>query len=54
MTHALMPGSIATDQIPEAACVDADGEPLTEGQRGEARPEASGSMCDVGSFEVHP
>jgi hypothetical protein len=35
-------------------CVDADDEPLTEDQRGEARPEAGGSMCDVGSFEAQP
>jgi len=52
MTHALEPGSVAIDQIPEADCLDADGEPLTTDQRGEPRP--GGSMCDVGSFEVQP
>jgi hypothetical protein len=50
--HALLPGSVAIDVIPEAACVDADGEPLTEDQRGEPRP--GGTMCDVGAFEVQP
>jgi hypothetical protein len=52
MTHALLPSSVAIDVIPEAACVDAGGEQLTEDQRGESRP--GGSMCDVGSFEVEP
>jgi predicted outer membrane repeat protein len=50
-TRALLPGSVAIDVIPEAACVDSDGEPLTTDQRGDARPEAGGSMCDVGAFE---
>jgi hypothetical protein len=44
MTHALEPGSVAIDQIPDGACeVGAD-------QRGEPRP--TGGGCDVGSFEV--
>jgi hypothetical protein len=51
-THALLPGSIAIDVIPEEDCVDADGAPLTTDQRGEPRP--GGTMCDVGSFEVQP
>jgi hypothetical protein len=43
-THALLPGSVAIDVIPEADCeVDTD-------QRGEPRD----SMCDVGAFEVQP
>ena len=50
MTHALLPGSVAIDVIPEAECVDADGAPLTSDQRGEPRD----SMCDVGAFEVQP
>ncbi len=50
MTHALLPSSLAIDVIPEADCVDADGEPLTTDQRGESRD----SMCDVGAFEVQP
>jgi hypothetical protein len=51
-THALLPGSAAIDQIPEADCVDGDGEPLTTDQRGEPRP--AGDGCDVGAFEVQP
>jgi len=51
-THALRAGSVAIDQIPVAACLDAEGAALTEDQRGEARPESGGSMCDVGAFEV--
>jgi hypothetical protein len=54
MTHALGAGSAAIDQIPEADCVDAGGEPLTTDQRGEPRPETGGTMCDVGAFEVQP
>lgn len=49
-THALLPGSVAIDVIPEAVCVDANDEPLTEDQRGEPRD----TMCDVGAFEVQP
>ncbi|MBW1907000.1 MAG: hypothetical protein JRJ24_17200 [Deltaproteobacteria bacterium] len=45
-THALLPGSVAINQIPEAACeVDTD-------QRGVTRPQ--GPACDVGAFEVQP
>ncbi|MBW2687707.1 MAG: hypothetical protein JRE19_17610 [Deltaproteobacteria bacterium] len=51
-THALGEGSVAIDVIPEAECVDAEGDPLTEDQRAEPRP--GGSMCDVGSFELQP
>jgi len=47
-THALLPGSPAIDQIPEAACE------VTTDQRGEPRPETGGTMCDVGAFEVQP
>jgi hypothetical protein len=54
MTHALLPGSVAIDRIPEAMCVDADGQPLTTDQRGEPRPETGGDSCDVGAFEVQP
>ena len=52
MTHALLPGSEAIDWIPEAMCIDADGQPLTTDQRGEPRP--AGPGCDVGSFEAQP
>jgi hypothetical protein len=41
-------GSVAIDAIPRDACnVDSD-------QRGQPRPEAGGTMCDVGSVEVQP
>jgi predicted outer membrane repeat protein len=46
MTHALGPGSVAIDVIPDAACE------VDEDQRGEPRPETGGTMCDVGAFEV--
>ena len=54
MTHALLPGSFAIDQIPAVDCGDAAGAPLTTDQRGEPRPETGDSMCDVGAFEVQP
>jgi hypothetical protein len=57
MTRALLPGSVAIDWIPEAMCLDADGEPLMTDQRGEPRPVAilgPEPMCDVGAFEVQP
>jgi hypothetical protein len=48
-THALGAGSVAIDVVAEADCVDASGQPLTEDQRGVARPQ--GGACDVGAFE---
>jgi len=53
-TRALLPGSVAIDAIPDVACIDSDGESLTTDQRGDQRPEAGGSMCDVGAFERQP
>ena len=50
MTHALGAGSVAINQIPGSACLDAEGQPLTTDQRGEPRD----SRCDVGAFEVQP
>jgi hypothetical protein len=50
MTHTLLSGSVAIDQIPVVDCVDAEGEPLTTDQRGFPRD----SMCDVGAFERQP
>lgn len=46
MTHALLPGSVAVDVIPEEACE------LPEDQRAAPRPDTDGSMCDVGAFEL--
>jgi hypothetical protein len=56
MTHALLPGSVAIDQIPDADCVDADGQPLTTDQRGLPRPAGTTDpkKCDIGAFEVQP
>ncbi len=51
-THALGAASVAIDLVPVAACLDADGEPLTSDQRGAPRP--GGAMCDVGAFEAQP
>jgi hypothetical protein len=53
-THALGESSIAIDLIPEEECVYPNGQPLTTDQRGEPRPEAGGTMCDVGAFERQP
>jgi len=45
-THALLPGSVAIDVIPEEACE------LDEDQRGVSRPGTDYMMaCDVGAFE---
>jgi len=53
-THALLPGSPAINQIPQADCIDADGAPLATDQRGEPRPDTGGTTCDVGAFERQP
>jgi hypothetical protein len=50
MTHALGTGSVAIDWIPEAECVDVEGQPVTTDQRGVTRPQ--GPACDVGAFEL--
>ena len=54
MTHALLSGSPAINQIPVEDCLDADGAPLATDQRGEPRPETGGTLCDVGAFERQP
>jgi hypothetical protein len=47
-THALLPGSVAINWIPDSLCaVDTD-------QRGEPRPAGAERKCDVGAFEVQP
>jgi hypothetical protein len=50
LTHALLPGSVAIDRIPEAMCIDAYNNPITEDQRGVERPQ--GDACDIGAFEL--
>jgi hypothetical protein len=47
-THALLSGSVAIDAA--ADCTDATGAPITDDQRGVARPH--GAACDVGAFEA--
>ncbi|MCI0440563.1 MAG: hypothetical protein L0177_15730 [Chloroflexi bacterium] len=55
MTHALQPGSPATDAGNPASCTDQDGNPLNADQRGMARPADSDgddiAICDSGAFE---
>jgi CSLREA domain-containing protein len=48
-THAISFTSLAENLVPSAACDDANGDPLTQDQRGETRP--SGSACDAGAYE---
>ena len=50
-TIALLVGSAAIDQIPQADCTDAKGDPLTTDQRGFARPDAGEVVCDIGAYE---
>ena len=49
-TYALLFGSSAIDAIPVDACNDELGNPVTEDQRGVARPQ--GAECDIGSYEA--
>jgi hypothetical protein len=41
--------SPSIDLVPAASCTGLDGSPLTEDQRGEARP--AGDACDAGAVE---
>jgi hypothetical protein len=50
-TMAIGPDSPAIDQIPLAACVDAQGRPLTADQRGMPRPSPANGLCDIGAYE---
>ncbi|MDJ0975448.1 MAG: choice-of-anchor Q domain-containing protein [Planctomycetota bacterium] len=49
LTHALLAGSPALDQVPPAECLDENGNPLGTDQRNVARP--NGTNCDVGAVE---
>ncbi|MHB8735598.1 MAG: IPT/TIG domain-containing protein, partial [Terriglobales bacterium] len=49
-THALLPGSPAIDTIPNTGGCNNAG--VTTDQRGVARPQPAGGLCDIGSFEV--
>jgi len=48
-THALQVGSAALDI---ADCRDVFGNPISEDQRGVARPQPAAGMCDAGAFEA--
>ena len=48
-THELQSGSNGIDDVPNADCDEADGDPLAADQRGVPRPQ--GAACDVGAYE---
>lgn len=48
-THELQSGSNGLDDVPNADCDEADGDPLPADQRGVPRPQ--GAACDVGAYE---
>ena len=50
LTVALLADSPAIDAVPESACTDGEGNPVTTDQRGIQRP--SGSGCDIGAYEA--
>lgn len=49
-THALLPGSPAINKIPITSGCNGAG--VTTDQRGVARPQPAGGLCDIGAFEV--
>ncbi|MHB8735597.1 MAG: choice-of-anchor Q domain-containing protein [Terriglobales bacterium] len=49
-THALLPGSPAIDTIPNTGGCNNAG--VATDQRGVARPQPAGGLCDIGAFEV--
>lgn len=51
-THALLAGSAAIDWIPNTGGCHGVG--LTTDQRGVARPQPDGGLCDIGAFEASP
>jgi hypothetical protein len=51
-TIALVIGSPAIDVIPLASCTNAAGQRLTTDQRGEPRPGAGETNCDIGAYEI--
>jgi hypothetical protein len=53
-TIALKPSSPAIDAIPEASCVDSNGDRVSTDQRGRPRPDPSdgpNGPCDIGAYE---
>ncbi len=51
-THALLPGSPALDAGSAAVALDADGNPLTNDQRGVGFPRIAGHAIDIGAYEA--
>jgi hypothetical protein len=51
-TIALVIGSPAIDVIPLTSCTNAAGQRLTTDQRGESRPGAGETTCDIGAYEI--
>jgi fibronectin-binding autotransporter adhesin len=49
LTHALLDGSSAIDDVSLDACIDQDGNPIATDQRGILRPQ--GAACDIGAYE---
>ena len=43
--------SAGIDDIPQASCQEADGDPLTADQRGFPRPFPAAMSCDIGAYE---
>lgn len=57
-TYALLPGSPAIDAGSPAGCTDSAGEPVSQDQRGIARPQDGNNdgtaRCDIGAYEFVP
>lgn len=50
-THALLATSPAIGAVPSGACTDWNGNAVATDQRGQPRPNPSGSNCDAGAYE---
>jgi predicted outer membrane repeat protein len=50
-THALLATSPAIGAVPSGACTDWNGNAVATDQRGQPRPNPSGSDCDAGAYE---
>jgi predicted outer membrane repeat protein len=50
-THALLATSPAIGAVPSGACTDWNGNAVATDQRGQPRPNPSGTKCDAGAYE---
>jgi hypothetical protein len=50
-THALLTGSPAISAVPDGECSDWNDLAVSQDQRGQPRPNPSGTRCDAGAFE---